>query len=214
MRPMKIQSIGDACLIFVFGEEISTECSRRVLHAYGALRESAIRQRLDLLDLVPTYCSLAVHVAPGTDLSRIASELGVFFAGLCDPGSETSVQTCLHEIPTVYDGEDLGRVARLHSMDVQQVVALHSGRRYRVAMVGFRPHFPYLIGLPTELETPRLSSPRLRVPAGSIAIGGAQTGIYPEESPGGWNLIGRTQPELLLSIRPGDVVVFVERLIL
>lgn len=208
MKPLKIQSVGDACLSFVFGGEISIEASRRVLHAYGRLRDSALRQRLGLLDLVPTYRSLAVHVEPGTELGRIAAELEAFFIQLPPP---QAVAGPLHELPTVYDGEDLPRVAGLHGMDIGQVVGLHAGRSYPVAMVGFRPHFPYLIGLSPELETPRLDSPRIRVPAGAVAIGGAQTGIYPEESPGGWNLIGRTRPELLHTIRPGDRVVFVER---
>jgi KipI family sensor histidine kinase inhibitor len=75
-------------------------------------------------------------------------------------------------------------------------------------MIGFRPHFPYLLGLDRSLTTPRLDSPRLKVPAGAVGIGGEQTGIYPETSPGGWNILGMTQPELLYPIEPGDTVVF------
>ena len=75
-------------------------------------------------------------------------------------------------------------------------------------MVGFKPFFPYLIGLDPRLETPRLASPRKRVAAGSVAIGGAQTGIYPEDSPGGWNIVGRMDPQQLQTILPGDIIIF------
>ncbi len=96
-------------------------------------------------------------------------------------------------------------------MSVREVIDLHRQTEFMVAMVGFKPHFPYLIGLDERLVTPRLASPRTKIPAGSVAIGGAQTGIYPVESPGGWNLIGTTDPELLQEIRPGDTVVFKEQ---
>ena len=112
--------------------------------------------------------------------------------------------------PVVYDGEDLERVASHAGLAVDEVVRLHTLPRYTVAMIGFLPHFPYLIGMDARLATPRLSDPRRRVPAGSVAIGGAQTGIYPSESPGGWNLVGRTNPRLLSGVRPGDAIVFEE----
>jgi inhibitor of KinA len=108
----------------------------------------------------------------------------------------------------VYDGEDLSRVASCAGLSVGKIIELHGRPRYTVAMIGFLPHFPYLIGMDERLATPRLSDPRKRVPAGSVAIGGAQTGIYPSESPGGWNLIGRMDPRLLSPLRPGDTIVF------
>jgi KipI family sensor histidine kinase inhibitor len=123
-----------------------------------------------------------------------------------DRGDEGDGKTVI--LPVQYDGEDLERVATHTGLSRQQVIRLHAGGKYVVAMIGFLPHFPYLIGLPTRLATPRLSTPRLRVPAGAVAIGGAQTGVYPRESPGGWNLIGRTDPALLIPLAPGDRVVF------
>jgi KipI family sensor histidine kinase inhibitor len=107
-----------------------------------------------------------------------------------------------------YDGPDLGRVALTHGITEREVAERHAAAEYQVAMIGFRPHFPYLLGLDPALVTPRLATPRLKVPAGSVAIGGQQTGIYPVESPGGWNIIGRTDPVLLTPILPGDIVVF------
>lgn len=125
------------------------------------------------------------------------------------------------EIPVLYGGEagpDLGLVAQQAAMTPKQVVELHSSIEYVVWFIGFQPGFPYLGGMPEALATPRRAEPRVRVPAGTVAIGGAQTGIYPLESPGGWNLIGRTEltlfnphlPEPVL-LRPGDRLRFIPR---
>jgi KipI family sensor histidine kinase inhibitor len=99
-------------------------------------------------------------------------------------------------IPTVYRGEDLPAVARLWGVDVDEVVRRHSAIRYRVAFCGFAPGFGYLTGLPEELSVPRLETPRTRVPAGSVGLAGAYTGVYPTASPGGWLLIGHTDAAL------------------
>ena len=88
------------------------------------------------------------------------------------------------------------------------MIKRHTAVEYMVAMIGFRPHFPYLLGLDPSLVTPRLDTPRLKVPAGAVAIGAEQTGVYPEASPGGWNILGMTDPELLKAINPGDTIVF------
>lgn len=124
----------------------------------------------------------------------------------------------LVEIPVCYGGEhgpDLDELAAHAKRSRDEAIALHGGAHYRVAMLGFAPGFPYLLGLPAALHAPRRASPRTRVPAGSVAIGGAQTGIYPRELPGGWQLIGRTplalfdlarDPPTLLA--PGDRVHF------
>lgn len=125
------------------------------------------------------------------------------------------------EIPVVYGGEagpDLARVADHCGMSEKQVVELHASIEYRVWFIGFQPGFPYLGGMPEALTTPRRAEPRISVPAGSVGIGGAQTGIYPLESPGGWNLIGRTDLTLFSSrlaepslLRPGDTLRFIPR---
>lgn len=123
------------------------------------------------------------------------------------------------DIPVIYGGEagpDLEEVARHHQLTAKQVVELHASANYVVYFIGFQPGFPYLGGLDNRLHTPRRAEPRVRVPAGSVGIGGSQTGIYPLASPGGWQLIGRSdlplfnpqhQPPTLL--RPGDSIRFV-----
>ena len=122
------------------------------------------------------------------------------------------------EIPVCYGGEfgeDLDAIAARADISIDEVIARHTQAEYTVAMLGFAPGFPYLLGLDPALHVPRRANPRTRVPAGSVAIGGAQTGIYPRELPGGWNLIGRTplalfdadrEPPCLLA--PGDRVRF------
>jgi inhibitor of KinA len=112
---------------------------------------------------------------------------------------ENKVEAPVHEIPVCYDGEfapDIADVARVSGLADAEVIRRHSGSVYRVNCVGFIAGFPFLSGLPSELATPRRAVPRKEVPAGSVGIGGAQTGIYPRSSPGGWNLIGRTPMRL------------------
>lgn len=130
-----------------------------------------------------------------------------------------TLESRLVEIPVIYGGEhgpDLGEVARHTGLSERQVVERHAQADYIVYFIGFQPGFPYLGGLPADLATPRRAEPRLEVPAGSVGIGGGQTGIYPLPTPGGWQIIGRTdirlfdpqrQPATLL--QPGDRVRFV-----
>ena len=135
-----------------------------------------------------------------------------------DPGERTATARTV-EIPVVYGGDcgpDLDSAAAELGMTAEQLLQRHANGEYTVAMIGFAPGFPYLLGLDPALALPRLATPRTKVAAGSVGIGGAQTGIYPRESPGGWRLIGRTplvlfdparEPPALLA--PGDRVRFV-----
>ncbi len=125
----------------------------------------------------------------------------------------------IHHIPVRYGGSfgpDIEEVAKRTGLDIQSVINLHSSKVYHVFMIGFLPGFPYMGILPKELQLPRLASPRLKVPAGSVAIAGPQTGIYPQSSPGGWHLIGHTDLDLFVPhhdppclLQPGDRVRFV-----
>jgi KipI family sensor histidine kinase inhibitor len=200
--------LGDACLCWSFGTSIAVDTSLRVLSLYRRLRRDTRLRRLGVRDIVPSYTALALHISPQCDPASvrrhaerlIASHLG----GTIVPDSSGT----LHVLPVVYDGEDLGRVSSITRLTVGDIIALHARATYLVAMIGFRPHFPYLLGLDKRLTTPRFDTPRVKVPAGAVAIGGEQTGVYPDVSPGGWNLIGRTDPRLLTSVCPGDRVRF------
>ncbi|WP_259015901.1 5-oxoprolinase subunit PxpB [Emticicia fluvialis] len=120
------------------------------------------------------------------------------------------------DIPVIYDGEDLAHVAAHNGLSKEEVIEIHSAATYRVYMMGFLPGFAYLGGMDTRIATPRRASPRTKVPAGSVGIAGQQTGIYPLESPGGWQLIGRTNAPLFninsetpTLLKAGDLVKFV-----
>lgn len=159
--------------------------------------------------------NVSVFFAPETDLNQAGKALLGLWAGL----KPKPYQPRIVEIPVVYGGEhgqDLWEVAKIHGKTEREVIELHSKALYTVYMIGFQAGFPYLGGLPESLHTPRHATPRTNVPAGSVGIGGSQTGIYPRTAPGGWQLIGQTQSALFDAqqnppalLRAGDQVKFV-----
>ena len=175
----------------------------------AAAHRFAARLRRDapawLRDVVPAYASLAVFFDP----ARIdADDARAWIAAQNADDIEASASQVV-EIPVRYGGtfgEDLDAAAAELGMTAEALVARHREPLYTVAMIGFAPGFPYLSGLDPALTLPRLATPRTRVPAGSVGIGGAQTGIYPRESPGGWRLIGRTPLTLFDPRRPSPSV--------
>ena len=144
-----------------------------------------------VVEVVPAARTLLVTTLPG-DRDRVQAAV----AGLHWDGSQAPASAGRVEIPVVYDGEDLAEVARLTGLAVVDVVAAHTGRSWRVAFGGFAPGFAYLVGGDERLVVPRRDSPRTRVPAGSVALAGEFSGVYPVASPGGWQLIGRTNVTL------------------
>jgi KipI family sensor histidine kinase inhibitor len=209
----RVLPVGDRAVAVELGDAIDPALSARV----RALEASLSRQPLPgLLEAVPTYRSLLVLYEPA------ATGFAALATGLLEraAGARAAPQTGrLHEIATLYGGEegpDLPEVARRYGLSESEVVALHASTEYTAFMLGFRPGFPYLGLLPEILALPRRSTPRVRVPPGSVAIAGRQTAIYPSASPGGWHLIGRTSlrlfdpgAELPALIAPGDRVRFV-----
>jgi len=143
-----------------------------------------------VVDLVPGYRTLLVVAHPdrGGALDELAARLPDLELPPADAVAGDPV-----EIPVTYDGEDLPEVAELTGLDAEEVVRRHTAPEYTVAFLGFSPGFPYLVGLDPALEVPRRDTPRTSIPAGSVGLAGTQTGIYPTASPGGWQLIGRTE---------------------
>ncbi len=203
--------IGDSCLCWSMASDIDLRASQIILRVYRLLKND-FRFSSVIRDIVPSYTALAVHFDPlSTNTSEMTETVEHAFFSVMDNAVETEDNTSkLIRLFVDYRGEDLERVAGLAGLTVREVVERHKAPCYTVAMMGFIPFFPYLIGLDKRIETPRLSSPRIRVPAGSVAIGGAQTGIYPSQSPGGWNIIGLTDTEPLARLEPGDRVIFYE----
>jgi KipI family sensor histidine kinase inhibitor len=200
--------LGDACLCWALGEKMNRLTSLQVLYVYRKLHRNPELARLGVRDLVPSYTALAVHADPLCDWEGVRAVVDACMAAIPADEAALKERSVQHVLPVSYHGEDLQRVADHAKITTEEVIRRHTAPEYLVAMIGFRPHFPYLLGLDRSLTTPRLDSPRLKVPAGAVGIGGEQTGIYPETSPGGWNILGMTQPELLDPIEPGDTVVF------
>jgi KipI family sensor histidine kinase inhibitor len=184
----RITPLGDSAITITFGDEISEELNECVVSETLRVRRARIP---GVHDVVPSYAALGVHYDPSrisyTDLvARINSLPAVSQDRYVQDASQT------HIIPVTYDGEDLAEVASRCGLSAEQVIEIHTSREYRVFVIGFVPGFAYLGRLDERLVLPRRDSPRKRVPAGSVAIAEAQTGIYPSATPGGWHLIGRT----------------------
>ncbi len=184
-----------------------------MLGIYRMLKSRNLVTDLHIHDLVPSYNALAVHFDPVLSnpeviIKKVEKIIEQQLEENRNQPDSLAASGKKFLIPVDYSGDDLGRVAEINGLSTKEVIELHTQSHYVVAMVGFIPHFPYLIGLDKQLETPRLDNPRTIVPAGSVAIGGAQTGIYPRESPGGWNILGFTDPELLKAMEPGDSIEF------
>ncbi len=189
-----IRHASDHTLLIAFADEISLAAHRRVRAALHALGREPIP---GVTNLHPAYASLLVSYDPTV---AVAADVGAEVAGrLRTADAVTLPEPARIELPVRYGGEcgpDLAEVASACGLTPEDVVREHTGGEYLVYFLGFSPGFPYLGGLPSRLAVPRRPNPRTLVPAGSVAIGGAQTGIYPLASPGGWRLIGRTDAVL------------------
>lgn len=212
----EFEPIAEDALLLRFGQQIDEATSARVLSATVVLQ-----QRLPELECVPAYASLLLRFDPvrwsdDDALPHTRVQRAALDALRCAPSGPAAAREV--RIPVAYGGEygpDLAAVAAHCGLSEAAVIERHVAGRYRVAMLGFAPGFPYLLGLDPRLSMPRRADPRQRVPAGSVAIGGSQTGIYPRELPGGWQLIGRTPQSLFdvdddppARLAPGDVVRF------
>jgi inhibitor of KinA len=217
---MKLEPMGDSAVVAMLGTGIDAATLASVL---GLSRAVIAANRPGITDVVPSYASVTAFYDP----AKFAESPGDAYAAVCrfmescaerTTGDAPGPAPRTVEIAVCYGGDfgpDLEAVAEHCKMGVDEVIGLHSGADYVVHAIGFTPGFPYLGGLPDSLRSPRRDTPRLRVPAGSVAIGGSQTGVYPVDSPGGWQIIGRTaialfrphmRPAALL--KPGDHVRF------
>ena len=190
----QIKITGDTSVAVVFGNEISIDINTKIRAFDEALNEEQID---GVYETVPTYCSLTIHYAP--EKIRYEALKERLEALLAVSHKAQKLNTIVMEIPVVYGGEygpDLETVAAHNGMSAEDVIRIHSGAEYLIYMLGFTPGFSYMGGMDESIATPRLKTPRVLIPAGSVGIAGKQTGIYPIDSPGGWQLIGRTPVKL------------------
>ncbi|SNS64643.1 sensor histidine kinase inhibitor, KipI family [Anaerovirgula multivorans] len=204
---------GDKALVMEFGNSISEEVNNKIRSMAAAIETKNIK---GIVELVPTYRSLMIHYHP----------LEISYNKLMDTLNELENQLetielpapQIIEIPTLYGGEygpDIENVAKHNQLTVEEVIKIHTSSEYLIYMLGFTPGFPYLGGMDSKIATPRLESPRTKINAGSVGIAGGQTGIYPIDSPGGWQLIGRTpiplydpRRETPILLKAGNYIVF------
>ncbi|UCE97026.1 MAG: 5-oxoprolinase subunit PxpB [Candidatus Bathyarchaeota archaeon] len=206
--------VGDKALLVEFGNIISLDINRKVHALNLAILQLGLK---GVVECVPTYRSLLVYYDPvEVGYEQLVLRLRELENRL--KGFRVPIQKRMIEVPTIYGGEygsDLGHIAKHHNLDPEEVIQLHSDREYIVYMIGFVAGFPYLGEVADEIATPRRKTPRLQVPAGSVGIAEKQTGIYPIESPGGWQIIGQTHLRFFNTqrnpptlVQPGDIVKF------
>jgi KipI family sensor histidine kinase inhibitor len=207
-----ITMTGDAAVTVSFSARIDADVSTRVVAVADAVRAAGYP---GVRDVVPTYHAVTVYIDP------LRADLGRLWTGLEDAAAAPLDVTAASRdivVPVVYGGDrgpDLSAVARFAGLSHERVIELHTGRRYRVYMLGFLAGFPYMGAVDSRIAIPRRNTPRTGVAAGSVGIAGEQTGVYPASAPGGWHVIGRATVEPFdpsreppCPWRPGDLVTF------
>ncbi|HWR45613.1 5-oxoprolinase subunit PxpB [Sporomusa sp.] len=216
-QDIKLQMAGEYGLVIELGAVISPDINALVLQLTRLLLEN---NRCGILEVVPTYRSVTVYFDPLLLSREALTELIQKLLGQLQPQEIGCLPSRVVYIPVCYGGvlgPDLDFVAKYTGLSAREVVTAHTAKPYLVYMLGFTPGFPYLGGLPEKLVVPRQETPRNKVPAGSVGIGGNQTGFYPIESTGEWWLIGRTplkafdpQRSNPFLVAAGDYVQFVD----
>lgn len=194
MDEIRLLPSGDTALSVEFGNAIDPKINQRIRAFTLALLS---QERKGIVELVPSYRSVMIHYRPEALLYSQLTEAVQAAAQLADRMELPPARVV--EIPVLYNsqtGPDLAYVAEHSGKSTEEVIKLHTSPEYLIYMLGFTPGFPYLGGMYKEIATPRLTNPRIKIPGGSVGIAGEQTGIYPIDSPGGWQLIGHTPVKL------------------
>lgn len=216
----KIFPLSDSAITIDFGNVIDERINDIVMQLYQSCTKNAF---VGMKEAMPAYASLTIFydVFSVKKNNILYKSAYAFVEDFLIKSYENIGETEIYvkrtiEIPVIYNGEDLSYVADYHQISEAQVIELHTAPTYRVYMMGFLPGFAYMGGLDARIATPRRATPRTKVPVGSVGIAGNQTGIYPSESPGGWQLIGRTELELytpnateITLLKAGDLIKFV-----
>ncbi|MBQ3459065.1 MAG: 5-oxoprolinase subunit PxpB [Solobacterium sp.] len=208
-----IKPCGDTALMIQFEQKIDPAILREVRQMTEKIQKAHLK---GIIDLIPSYAALLVKFDPAVFSYEMLKQKIEVLAGKEDRKTAFAVRYI--DIPVLYGKpfpEDLDHVAKHAGCSIDEVIRIHTSNEYPVYMMGFLPGFPYLGNLDVRLHTPRRKEPRISIPAGSVGIGGAQTGIYPLTSPGGWHILGLTPVKLYdpdaedpVLLRSGDVIRF------
>lgn len=211
---IRILTAGDSSLLVEFGKEISPKINQKIAATVQLMRDQYIE---GVVDVIPAFCSLLINYDPRVIAYEEIKERIQGLLKIEVKGSENRKR--VYEIPVCYGGEygpDIANIAENAGLSEEEVIKIHSSRDYLIYMLGFLPGFCYLGGLDERIHTPRLANPRIKINAGSVGIGGSQTGIYPLDSPGGWQLMGMTpvktydpDREVPILVEAGDYIRFV-----
>lgn len=197
--------ISATCIEYNFGSNIDKKTNDLVLKVYQSLPKLINFKKAGVMDIVASYTSLAIHFNTSCELLNDTHAFdGLVNKSLRQKTSDTSVE---HTIYVDYTGEDLDDVCLKLKLSKEKFIDLHASS-YSICMIGFREYFPYLLGLDEALYIPRRNEPRTKVKKGSVAIAAGQTGIYPEDSPGGWHIIGYTDFDNFKFLKPSDIIIF------
>lgn len=192
---IQFQPLGDTGIQVRFGSDISEETNQEIRLFADYLKEQNIE---GIIEWVPAYTTLTIFYRPDKVVYKDLCKKLEDIQNTLQKADDQS-QSTIYEIPVLYGGEvgpDLSEVATHNGLTEDEVISIHSGQPYLIYMMGFVPGFPYLGGMPEEIATPRRENPRAKIEAGSVGIAGEQTGVYPLETPGGWQIIGRTPVKL------------------
>lgn len=214
MQNVKIMTAGDSSILIQFGNAIDPDINARIAATVQLMKEQHIE---GVVDIIPAFCSLLINYDPRViSYDEMKTRMEKILSIEIAAGARKKK---VYEIPVCYGGElgpDLATIAEHAGLSEQEVIDIHSSTDYLIYMLGFLPGFTYLGGLDERIHTPRLANPRIRIPAGSVGIGGSQTGIYPMDSPGGWQLMGMTpvktydpDREVPILVEAGDYIRFV-----
>lgn len=211
---IRILTAGDSSLLIEFGKIISPDINRKIAVTVQLIKA---QQTPGVVDIIPAFCSLLINYDPRViSYEEIRDRMQTILK--IDVKADAARKK-IYEIPVCYGGEfgpDLDNIAQHAGLSPEEVIQIHSSRDYLIYMLGFLPGFCYLGGLDERIHTPRLANPRLKISAGSVGIGGSQTGIYPLDSPGGWQLMGMTpvktydpQREVPILVEAGNYIRFI-----
>jgi len=218
---LNITPLGDSAVLINFGNIIDPDINQQVLSLHQALSTSRFK---GFIESVPAYASLAVFydalkISLHTNSSPYSFVKNLLLTLLAQNETANESVRSIIKIPVCYDvefGIDLHYLAEYHQLSINEIIRLHTAIVYRVYMIGFMPGFAYMGSVDDRLATPRKDQPRINVPAGSVGITGSQTGIYPIDSPGGWQIVGKTPLQLFDTnqstpclLNAGDQVQFV-----
>lgn len=214
MQNIKIVAAGDSSILITFGNEINEEINRKITTIVQLMHDQQIE---GVVDMIPAFCSLLINYDPRIiSYEKMRKRMQEMVKMDVKGGAG---RKRVFEIPVCYGGEygpDMENIASHAGLTEREVIDIHSSKDYLIYMLGFLPGFCYLGGLDERIHTPRLANPRVKISAGSVGIGGSQTGIYPMDSPGGWQLMGMTpvktydpEREKPILVEAGDYIRFI-----